>query len=618
MSGKEYEKFYELFRCDPKDNRINLFIDAIITNGEMIYGEKQFKSGYYEKYVSKMRGIFNGDELTKHFQKELFSEKVSSLGIIHNEWVIFFKDLLVCAHVKSNESVSSKKKKHIELINELKMSIIYDTKLLAIKMLMDALYSSPSTNNFTFNTDVLLRLFHIRMVPFNMGDKMDASAFRGSVDGTPFNTLNDVCTHLFNNVGSNSGNTSMLHFTYRYEKYVNERMKAARDAATLPSSEDFWIKESDAITTKYTRKPDGQIYDEKGELVPDETINNKAGMCSGFFGDEHGTDENLCSEFILQCLEGHEMAKCKKYFTNDHYYWAKENDEIINMSPNYIQHLIKALQIPTKRDYNAELNINIDTLVTCDEWLTSLHSNRHLNSDEVKAIKRNEKLIKFITKLITFVQIEPAILNPNFIKDNKTKSIIQNNVFSNTTLFRFGLLPNFQKNYPVGISTVPDIRMSDIQRLYTLITDMHANFYRLAGLRFQSGGAQSNSVQFGGAYSDSFKPTHNTLRNYFDHLEIGLKNRNKSLDPGNRESIINYLKNLKQSEENLMKGFKVIEEYSKMIYRIGDDVTETLSLPKLEELTKERNSKFERVAEKQIKGLDMIRLLVEKISDITP
>ena len=624
MSGKEYEKFYELFRCDPKDNRINLLIAAIITFGESISGRDNFKPMYVNRYYDTSIRIFDngGNHLPKQIISTFFMN-IHNGDHIHKEWGLFFKDLFVCAYSKTIESNTA----FTALYDKLYSIKIDDTdyKMLSIKMLAYALYTKdPASNKVLFNQDVLHYLFNGN-TPFDLsthGIRTDPQFITAYDLKRSFMNLDDLSDFLELNLGPNVKLSSTKHFTYNYERYVKGEIDSIDITSTLPGSEDFWIKLRDNSSKQmYTRRQDGHIYDKDNNIVDKEIFTATTGICTGYIGDKNGADKEKCGDFIMECLKGGDMKKCKEYFTNEsgNHYW-EVNKEISSMTPMYIQLLIKALVIPRKSVYNAELNINIETLVSSNEWLASLEKHKDLERDDVKNIRKNKILITFINKLISFVNTEPAILNPNYIKDDKTKAIVKNNIFSNTTLFKFGLLPNFERNSEIGISPFLNIQMSDINRLHILITDMHNAFYRSAGIRGLYGGNQSggnHQFEDRSIYNDNFKFTYNIFKDYYKHLMTSLSNQNKSLNPKDKKDLEDYLDKLENSEKNLKKGFKVIEEYSRMIHIIGDGVTESLSLNKLEELTKERNKKFERVAGRQNKGLDMLRTLVEKISDIS-
>jgi hypothetical protein len=94
-----------------------------------------------------------------------------------------------------------------------------------------------------------------------------------------------------------------------------------------------------------------------------------------------------------------------------------------------------------------------------------------------------------------------------------------------------------------------------------------------------------------------------------------LSARKKSLHPDDKKQLVEYLNKLKESEINLRKGFRIINEYSRLVYNLGENYDETLSLEKLQELTKNRDTKLLSVTKKQLKGLELLRSVADSVID---
>jgi len=650
MSSHKYDKYNELFSVKG-DSRPLLMIHVadevqeniqstgtrhrLLTIGDTIpvfFGSvpKQMKFANFEDFSSSK----DATELAKSQN-------------IHNEWLIAFIDFITYANtvneLKQNGIIKNLYK---ELFNEKLTGNKYeDHKLFNIKNLARAFYKFESkSEKIEFNDKILNKLFvddSTMKIVEGLIDPVKTTSTSGTTSGTthlaitiPSTTATDIskivnttgpsdfiyfkefANHLATLLNANNFNNSKYkRFNYNPSKFLI--FDDDENSLSSGSRPEFWY-ENNKKMKRYIRKADGKLYEIKNgeEIIVDaqhaRELWNTQG-CSTVGMDPSNNDKERCADFIQDCLSGKNIQKCKEFLMDSNNKWS-QSDEIKKMTPFFIIKFINALKIPKKSKYLIEDKIFIDELLSFEEWLQSLLKTSQLNNDDAKSIRSNTNLKTFIEKLIAHVNSEPAILNKSYIDNTKVIQHIRDDIFSNTTLYKFGLRPNFPRNYTGKVEELRNVTVSEIERLFILLKRKHNQVFSRLGL---AGG--SKMIQAGGAlnniYDEDVKYTYDIFNEYFEKLNEMLLARKKKLDPEDKRNLEKYLGDLKISEKNLRKAFRIIDEYSRLVYNLGENYDETLNLEKLEELTKTRDSKYLRVANKQIKSLELLRTFAEQVID---
>jgi hypothetical protein len=606
-------KYLPLF-CDTDDNRINLFFHYL----QRIRDDRKSAKFFFDIPVFEK-------EPRKYMQNEYFDDFVADSANkknIHKEWVMFFADLFLHA----NKQISDNNKNCKILFEELRRNENSNNDERIIYEIAKLLYS-VSGSSISIQQDFFKNLFDTSVSNVTLGSTIIPGVdIIGEINNqmtlsSPINNFQKLFKVLHDVLNNKLYNkTNNKRFTYQYKKYL-----ASLDfdeSTTSKSDDDFWFKPTDKISAKeYIRKNDGKLYrsddkNKEGKEIHLDYVDKYTCKATGFYGDGSNPDNiDTCAEFIESCLAGKNNEQCKQILENKTYNWNVGN-EIKLMSPQYINNFIKVLKIPKHRVYVSELHIHINSLGDFNEWINQINKDNEFTPDQVKKIKENDPLKKFINELAKYVNSEPAIINSNYIENESDKHAILSSRLSSTTLARFGLGINLPHNYKGAYSQIAPL--SQFNRLENLFLDMQSRVRMLIGPRgaegVMTGGGQITKQIGGNPFIDDkeFRYTHQVLKKYFEYYEDILTKSNKALQPDDRAKLVSFLDKLQESEKNLKRGFKVISEYSNLVLNMGDNVKETLNLRELEQLTRERDEKTNRVFGKQMVGLGLLRSLAEQ------
>ena len=581
------------------DRRIKLFLHMIHREIGDRKNENPLKN--YEEIVNDMTtNLFRN--VTPSYMKltnYTLNHGTKNKDYISKEWVIFFYDLIFNSRNIPPDLITRIRKCLIDVTNE---KLFNHNKLqykIIIKILLDDDYKIRSPSN------ILNKIKNDTVTTTPLDIKTGYTPEILSLNSIPdINNIEELYNYLTNNYYSDYKKSDQKDFTYDFYNHLQNLPD--EDETTSSKSTTFFDTTTKSVyhwNGKHLTDDKNQIFDRKNFL---QDIKGDKYEKSGLQCDD--ANKINCDEVIIKCLLGKDLDQCKKSL-KDNLLWVDKSG-IKNMSPYAIIKFIDILKISKIQSFDPKINKMITKLESFDTWLNGMVKNKKLDEGDASSIKKNEKLSSFLKALIEYVNTEePVIINKDL--NNKQKNTIYENAFIGTTLYKFGLRPNFPRNY--GSSNI--ISFSTINQFADLIKSVQD---RMIARLFNNGSPQTGGgFQLGGdnkkMYDDEFQYTYSSFNQYYETLIEMLKMKNKTINKDDMNQIQDYLNNLEISEKNLKKAFRVVHEYANYLNNMGNNKTENLSLEDLEKITEERNSKFQRLVNKQNNGLELLKSLALKV-----
>jgi len=569
---------------------------------------------------------------------------------IHPEWAINIADIIIYINKVVSSSLTSADK--IEVLGLIKSlhnvgsTSNFHDNMLIINM-VKALYTLEGSTGFNPDqhttwdkvTNILSNTNKSTNL-FNTSVPLDAD-IGGGASGKP--SLPSDCFSSFDELAESVKTLVREHTElsdehkkvsgYNPDEHLARLLIQNKDKPISNDSIDVWDEDTKKSNTYY-RDEDNKLYrlidnkknndnnnrkyfdsnDKTGVIIKNKTCES--------VGLDKTTGKNKCTDYITKCLSGNDIKECKD-FLGDTSNIFLISDEIKHMHPENLRNTIRALQIPTKQKMNTELDMMLTEVVTFDEWIEEIE--KLLTPDEITKIIKHETLRRYINYLVSFVNEEPAILNENYvINDNQSnKKTINPKIYEHTFLSKFGLHPNYPRGY--GYAT-DSISISDVERLYSTIVD-YQNQQRMmygivSSLRLTGGFTNKIDTLNGGApyniseiYNDSTKQTHTLLSQYYAKLVTTLSAKGKELARADKDKIETHLQSLEKSEKALLRSVNYINEYVKLLNIFGEGgKSKNLTYQNLKEFVDQRNNKFNRISNKQLSLVSIIRAIASSIN----
>jgi hypothetical protein len=610
---------YNILFGQKDDDRVNLFIHTVetmqrinkVTVYDLFTKTNPVFVGKVEENEFVQNGFFGDDEIRG---------KLESKRAIHPEWALIISDIILYIHSTSTDT--NKSPEIINKIKELKATNVEKDKLGKNKLLVElvkALYtlkdarnddisyintSWDSLSSYTVNPDVLKNLFGDNLpktIPIT--NKTQNKLIKNSVVDTYSDLGFDVKTQIETH-GFHSGETIS---NFKLDKYI-ARMHKSR--LVTNDSANFWISDGVSVQ-KYSRNNNGELVkNENGTEVvinEDTLINALKNKCDA--AGVKGTSSQ-CTNYIIDCLQGNDFNKCKDYL-NTKNILEFIPEEIKNMPPQLIQDTIAALKIRLITVTDPSLKITIKQPVSYNDWIKELRSQTGMTQTDIDAIRNHAALRKYIETLISYVISNPAILNEHYIKSSPGNRMSPHS-FKGTFGYKIGLHPNYPSNYqyPTGLITI-----SDIERLHLFILDEQRRMSNSLGFLQNTGMRGGSHYDFKESQENPLKQTNQIFKNYFIALKGMLDAQGKKIANEDEEKIVSYLQKLENSEQNLLKSFKYINEYNRLLNNFGEkDSVRSLTFGHLENFVNERNTKLQRFGNKQLSAISMLRAIVQGLN----
>lgn len=313
--------------------------------------------------------------------------------------------------------------------------------------------------------------------------------------------------------------------------------------------------------------------------LPIPTFDDKC-MTTGF-GKE--TDPLLkaqeCADYYTQCLRGSDEAiiKCRN-FAEQEDYWKIAEYEVNNILPGI---LLQTLESFGFKIVDSDQHTNLKIMSSIDDWYKHLKesSNIGLTDDEINKIKKNTKLIKYLSGLVARVNANPSMINVKYdLTPNKPK------ISSNSEQ---RLRPVFPIIVGGAIGSGNNI-YTHYKELKLLIENLHDDY-------------NTFNEQKGGGDFDKLNHTINSLTRRLVGVEINslfekitkyLESNKIILASADYKQIKDNIENFIKYEKSLQATLKLFQLFHKWITIHGDSYTDkTMTTDKMEEKVKELGKK---------------------------
>jgi len=602
--------YYELF-SNKGDKRPGLFFTVI----KEIY----IKEISYPKFINQVidgKKIFSGTEIPLQMHNVHYGTNEDtrcSNESINKEWVDFFVDMyLYLINISSKNDDSN----ILKLIKELgKTNIPVKSELQLVKNLFFALYepidskgnlitiTKELTNTTTYNIKFSNSLEFINIL-FNLPQSYTRST------SSCITSFLDLGYDIFGKLNRRvlppaSGFTT---FSFKKSEFIAKIIFNKKDE---DDKKDFFDEE----TNKYSREGNYfATYDDNGTQI----IYNREELTKKYeeIGCKAiGLDSKNCTDYISKCLEGSNIEECADYFKEEMNF-LQVREEIEKLHPEVILNTIKGLHLPKEKVQVSFSKSKIYILQEYSEWLCFIKDT--LPVDDYKKIKDNQKLKKYVKTLISFVNANPVLLNPNFIDNRITKQItIPANFLKSGKLAQYGIEPNHSvANGHHGL-----ILSRNIGEFSRLMHDYHQRMFLDLGIATtpvqriigMAGGAVNKYEEM---QTNPMKRTYTMFFDYYTGLVKSLEVVGKQIDQKDSERIVGYLQKLKKSEEAVLKAVNVVGNYIKLYNIFGEDNDESpLSLNKMNELVEERKTKVTGLTNKHNSLLSVFETLAKVVDD---
>ena len=640
-------KEYNILFGPEGDARINFFIYTVeslmklriqgIPNGATnmpVYPkyETDPKKCVFEEDSFKVTGKFRVPDFFKpyFFTKDSVARGNDIYEKIHPEWVQLLVDIILYVYSDVNNDLKIAAMKKLKGSNNIKNKD--ETQI--IKNLIRVFYKLEdnagnsdvfesddadwsSLSKISLNPDVLQLLFSsaVRPSTSNIITGTDKNVYELDQLASDFINLGNIVKSQLTKYSSPSGETQI---TYKYSEYVSKLYKSPLvDDESIPLSEEFWGSVS-SKAQKYLRDYEGKLYriNDNGKKEQLDTLSFPEGKICSTIGAT-GKEES-CGQYITKCLRGTDLKKCKEYLTNSEsgFKMVEELKEINDMNPLALREYVTALKIGTKRF--SDSNMTYDVLVTAEEWLSSLKTNEDFTEDDIKNIRKNSNIMKFIRLLSSLSRTEPALLNDDYTKNGTHSDEVSYDIFKGSILYSYGLPPNVRSGYPLATIHLTE---RSVEELHSLLSSEKELLRSRFGLKLRvthmiGGGNGITNIK--DLYEDSdIKLSYPIFEQYLAQLNKLLEHKGKKIASKDYNKIHENFRNLKESEISLKKAIKYINEYVRLLDSFGEkDTTEYLSIKHLKDFVERRNSKIERVLDKRTNMTHILDSIVKATNEM--
>lgn len=417
-----------------------------------------------------------------------------------------------------------------------------------------------------------------------------------------------------------SAGTRLTYFNFvTLNSYIVKRMleESVSHESVLPASKNFF---DDALSAKddYVRK-DGMLMKKDASQpnglrhIGDEDIKKLTEQDKCFSSGVTGQGGELtCQKYFIDCLEGKEdgIAKCKNFLLN-HNFYNTAHEEVKNMLPQVMVLTLKKFKfnIVEKEVQVDRRRVRLNMVETFGEWVAGLKESDGLSTDDIKNIAGNDKLEMYLNAIVSRVNANPAIINPNYggpkgklsyAVDPKTSLLSRYGLKQHeptsilSSAFRLGNLVN-----PIILSSAPAA-----SRLVVIGT----------GNRQLRGGAYSNDVvRLSEAKEDDALQSWSLFNSHYLNIVNRLKAMGKEVSPADHKQIVQLINNLRENEQKLIKATLYAEKYAQLmeVYE-QQDTNKVLSLDQLQKFVDARNKYFEKVTSRK----NALTTIIETVTEI--
>lgn len=413
--------------------------------------------------------------------------------------------------------------------------------------------------------------------------------------------------------------TTNKYFNYNLNKLVqDELLTAANELKNQPLSiSKAWDESTRKMgDDEFFRNAKGELCMKKNgvdvsiEIGSSEyrnlvKIENSCGT-TGF------TDKGKCADFLMKCLAGKDIQKCKE-FLSDPAYWDIALDEVKKMTPIIAVNLLEAFEF-SKESYqelvkdsrtNKTQDMKLNKFQCVSTWLE--HIKTKVSEPEYKSINENNKLKGYLNLVRERVNSNPIILNPSY----KVTNVIVNDYpdKESSILYKYGV--PFRRE-PLLMNNLNKVQ--SIIRTYNDRLRLRLNINPIFGTMMIGGNIGSN-IYTSSRVEDMPKYTSHILLQELNDYKNRLSKHNKSISPNDNEKLTSLLRSLGESEEKLYKFIAYTDKYIDLLELYGQsDGDSVLSYDNLKKFVDARESYFTKVSKKQTNLLSILQELVNLIN----
>lgn len=409
------------------------------------------------------------------------------------------------------------------------------------------------------------------------------------------------------------------HFNFKtLNSYIVKRMleESVSHESVLPASKNFF---DDALSAKddYVRK-DGMLMKKDASQpnglrhIGDEDIKKLTEQDKCFSSGVEKSGDLTCQKYFIECLEGKDdsIAKCKNFLL-DHNFYKTAHEEVKNMLPQVMVLTLKKFKfnVVEKEVQVDRRKVRLNMVETFGEWVAGLKPSNDLTTGDINNIAGNDKLRMYLDAIVSRVNANPAIINPNY---GGPKGKLSYTVDPKTSLLsRYGL----KQHEPTSIlssafrlgNLVNPIILSSAPAAARLVVVAGAN-------RYQRGGAYSNDVvRLSEAKEDDALQSWSMFNSHYLNIVNRLKAMHKEVSPADHKQILDLINNLRENEQKLIKATLYAEKYAQLmeVYE-QQDTNKVLSLDQLQKFVDARNKYFEKVTSRK----NALTTIIETVTEI--
>ena len=394
-----------------------------------------------------------------------------------------------------------------------------------------------------------------------------------------------------------------------------------------PSTYTYYRKESnlDSLYTLIKDKNTGKSVEtevQKGSSYY-KNLANDVNSCNAIYGVA-AQDNETCTRFVFDCLNGDKKGLNDSQCINtlkDKNFWNNTKQEVFNeMLPDVAADILDSFGFK-KVKYTDTVNNNKVTLTQFEkisDWLSRIKNDNNTSS-YYDDIQKNTPLMAYLNMILNKINNNPAILNKNFVE--RTINTDYNNFkYNGTYLSNSGLSPINYLNNSTSTNSIKSVLNNNMQYnrlifgLNRLVSPMVVLPQRQMG-----GGAQITIKQHlsqlpSQSIAKSITKNSPLLRDSLDHAMSRLENAGKPINEDDKRKLYDYVNQLENTENNLIKNIDVIHEYINIILNYSNKFDEAIANETLENISKFNESSGKRINKIQ-NGIDNVIINIQKLND---
>jgi hypothetical protein len=448
---------------------------------------------------------------------------------------------------------------------------------------------------------------------------------------------------VFHHVGHGFANTGVKNFTYKLTKYVLHKLLEQAAQQPLLGNDSFWT--NDQQNESYFRSVNNSnvlfTVDKNGNRIDvsrGSAVYNslKDDACIGTKVKQDRT--NTCTNYITKCINGtdDDIVKCREFMLSTDF-WDVVPKEVNEMLPTIAEDTLKSF------GFKIVVDDNLKKFESVGEWSKELGKSS-ISPADIETIRKNTKLMTYLSMLVDKVNSNPAILNKNYISKNSVDLNDHGTRFSSWNLTARGLRPRVMFKKGDNLSQINILRHSGllVSNLLNLRSIVNNRIAFVPGSGLVVGGVPVgvNSPlfvgvgQYGGAAvvvpsfqyypsspsavpnDEGLREQYSLLKNLFYSVEKQLESKGKNFDGNTKQYIETYLENFKNTESKLIKAIRYADKYLDLldIYQ-NNDPENVLNMEHLKKFVDAREQYFDKTINKQNTLLNAIQTIINKIDD---